>query len=1017
MIGGVARRISSPEFVGRQAELNRLIRAFEASAEERGTVILIAGEAGIGKTRLVHELSRLVEGQQGRVLQGGCVEMGDAGLPFAPIIEVLDTLRAEVADEEFLRLIGPANAELLRLVPGVGANREMPDDELGSSAQARLFAQIASLLERLAAARRTILVLEDLHWADRSTRDLIRFLARSRRRPGVLLVLTYRADAMHRRHPLRPHLAELERLDNVESIELRRFDVHEVTAQIAGIIGAQPPPKLAATLHERGDGNPFFIEELVATRLDGDEGRLPETVRDLVVARASRLDQATQALLRSMSVIGRQADHELLAAVTDLPQDALILALRAAVDERVLVALDGSGTAAYAFRHALLQEALYDELLPAERTFLHRAVATQLEATARPGQAGRQAEIAVHWERARDAERAVAASIGAAEEAAGLLAFGEAQGHFERILSFWSSVPNIEQILGVDRAAIAERAAAAAASAGSLARAIALGQEALREVDEDRDQSRAFRLQHWLVRHLWDHGAGDEAAAILEAGLARIDVAGPADRARLVADVAEQRWHAGQYAAMLDMAREAVALAKAAREPVAEARARAVLGTAQASLGDVVGGLEEIERAIQVPELDAATRSYYTVWLTHVLELGGYHQRSADTAVADLERIAEIGVADWLLPYEATNALDPLIQAGRWDEAERLLSRLDWPPHGNRASSWVHESAAELQVYRGDLEAAQRSWEQTREVATATSYVDRMWLARTDGLVLRALGRLDEASQALFDLIEMSPDPTRDVPLTSVLGLALEVESELAIAADARRDAMTRDEARARGSIIAGYLETVVNRSGERMGPIGRVYRALVAAERGRIEGRSAPELWAAVAAAAADNQQPYDQARMLYREAEAWLQIGRERTKAVAALTDARAIAESLRAAPLLNAIDELAVRGRLALAGRSAAAGSEPGPAAGEVATPVQGGIRLSPREREVLELVALGHTNREIADALFISHKTASVHVTHILDKLGVASRVEAALVAARAGMLDGDASSAKVPMVRQ
>ncbi len=1012
MIGGVARRISSPEFVGRQAEIDRLIGAFEESAEDRAPVILIAGEAGIGKTRLVRELSRLVEGKNGRVLQGGCVEMGDEGLPFAPIIEVLDTLRAEAADDDFLRLIGPASAELLRLVPGAGGDREALADELGSSAQARLFAQIAGLLGRLAAAKRTVLVLEDLHWADRSTRDLVGFLARTRRRPGVMLVLTYRADALHRRHPLRPHLAELERLDNVELIELRRFDLHEVAAQVGGIVGVLPRPELVATLHERGDGNPFFIEELVASRLDGDDARLPETVRDVVIARMARLDQATQALLRSMSVIGRQADHELLAAVTDLPQEALIPALRAAVDERVLVALDGSGPSAYAFRHALLQEALYDELLPAERTLLHRAVATHLEATARPGQHGRQAEIAVHWERARDAERAVAASIGAGEEASALLAFGEAQGHFERILSFWSSVPNIDQILGLDRAAIAERAAEAAVAAGSLGRAIALGQEALREVDEDREQSRAFRLEHWLVRHLWDHGSDDGAAAVIEAGFARIDRAAPADRARLVADAAEQQWHAGQYAAMLDMAREAVALAESAGEPVAEARARALLGTAQASLGDVVGGLEEIERATLVPELDGATRSYYTVWLTHVLELGGYHQRSADTAVADLERIAEIGVADWLLPYEATNALDPLIQAGRWDEAEGLLSRLDWPPHGNRASSWVHESAAELQVYRGDLDAAQRSWEQTREVATAKSYVDRMWLARTDGLVLRALGRLDEASKALFDLIEMSPDPTSDVPLTSVMGLALEVESDIATAADARRDATIRDQARDRGRIISGYLETILNRSGERIGPIGRVYLVLLAAERARIEGRSEPELWAAVAAAAADNHQPYDQARMLYREAEAWLQIGRDRTRAVTALTAARAIAESLRAAPLLHAIDQLALRGRLALPDPSTDVEGPPTATDAEAASPAQAGVRLSPREREVLALVALGHTNREIAAALFISHKTASVHVTHILDKLGVASRVEAALLAARAGMLDTTASSADV-----
>lgn len=989
------RRISSPEFVGRHAELQRLLSAFQASAGGSFPVVLVSGEAGIGKTRLIRELIQSVERDGGQVVHGACVEMGDEGLPFAAVLEALESLRASMTNDAFLGLVGSGRAELMRLVPGSTDLPVVHDEELGLGAQARLFAQIAALLGRLAATRRTAVVLEDLHWADRSTRDLIAFLTRSRRHPGLMLVLTYRADALHRRHPLRQLLAELERLDNIENVELERFGVDDVAAQVAGIMGVVPPKELVTTLHGRADGNPFFIEELVAAHLSGSGARLPETVRDVVVARVARLDQPSQAVLRSMSVVGRQADHELLAAVTGIGETALLDAIRDAVDERVLVPIDASGRAAYAFRHALVQEALYDELLPAERSILHRAVAQHLEGQAPSGATGRQAEVAVHWERARDAERAIAASMNAADEASAMLAFGEAQGHLERILAFWSSVPAAQQIIGVDRATIAERAAAAAAAAGNLARAVAHGTEALRDAEDRGDDNRAFRIRHHLVRNLWDQGSWEEASKVLAAGLQRADRASPADRARLLADLAEQHWHAGQYAAMLASAEESMQLAQNANDPEVNARARARYGTAIASMGDVVGGLDEIERAIRVPELDEWSRSYYTVWLTHVLELGGYHLRAADTAMANLRRLVDHGGAEWLLPYESTNAMDPLIQAGRWEEAQQLIDRLDWAPLGNRASSWVHESIAELQVYRGDLAAAQRSLDQARSVATATAFVDRLWLARTEGLVLRAQGRLAEASDVLAQIIQEAPDPDRDVPLSQVLTVAIEVEADLAVSADARHDTVAREAARKRGFAFAGHLEALVQGREDRIGPIGRVILAQVAAERTRLAGRSDAKAWAAAAAAAAANHQLFDEARWRYREAEALLQTGGDRSQAAATLRQGWSNAVALGAEPLRTAIEELAARGRLALGDGQAGVQHESVPDAAP---------RLSPREREVLHLVAQGRTNREIAESLFISHKTASVHVTHILDKLGVASRVEAALMAARAGLIE-------------
>jgi predicted ATPase len=218
-------------------------------------------------------------------------------------------------------------------------------------------------------------VVEDLHWADQSTRDLLGFLARNLR-GGVALVLTYRSDELHRHHPLRPYLAELDRSGRTERLELGRLDRRDLGGLLAGILGEPAPPALVGEILARSEGNPFFAEELLAAHQDGT--RLPLALRELVLARVAALPEETQRVLQVAAVARRLVDHELLAEVAAQPPERLVELLGEAVTHHVLVAEGGSD--AYAFRHTLVQEALYEDLLPVQRGPLHAAYARALAA-------------------------------------------------------------------------------------------------------------------------------------------------------------------------------------------------------------------------------------------------------------------------------------------------------------------------------------------------------------------------------------------------------------------------------------------------------------------------------------------------------------------------------------------------------------------------------------------------------------------------------------------------------------
>lgn len=1002
MIGAVSRRVSSPVQIGRHEEMAALRAALQRASAGEPSVVLVAGEAGIGKSRLVAEFLTDARADGATVLMGGCVELGEDGLPYAPLVEMLRSLARERDPEQLERLLGPARQDLGRLVPDLAPEGQSPTPGAEASDQARLFERVLGLIDGLATERTVVLAIEDAHWADRSTRQLIRFIVPALREQRVVLIATFRDDELHRRHPLMPLLSELGRSSLVERIELRRLSREETAEHLAGILGTTPEPELVDRLFERADGNPFFLEELAAASAGGDDSALPSTIREIVAVRLARLPADSQHLVSVAAVIGRRAEHDLIATLAGLEPAAALEPLRTTVDERLLVAVDGGHGPAYEFRHALVAEALYDELLPAERTLLHAALARALEEQWTSAGDGSAAEIAHHWHRAHDLPRALEASLRAADEATRVFAFSEVHAQLERVLELWPQVASESRDPSLDRTRILERAADAAAAAGELARAIALARAALDELGPDGPLDRRLWLGHRIAWYHWDLGDADSAERTVQDALAVAEPAAPVARARLLSDLAQLHWSATRYEPARDTAAQALALARSAGDRIESARARMMLGTAMVSAGEVEVGIATLEQAVEEAGLEDGPeelRQFAGIELTHALHMADRNERVVEFGRHEWERVRASGMVRRYGAYITTNLVDPLLDLGRWDEAAALLDDPDWPRDGSRASAWVFEDIAELACLRGDLERARWAIASARDrLSVSGARIDPMWFERAASMVDRADGRLEDASRRLWSVIDAAHDPEHDVPLMHwVIPQAIATEADRADTAAARRDEATALDARQRGGRLVDLVERVATSTGASgRGPRLGIILAMARAERTRLEGRPDPDAWAAAAAVI---RAPHELAVVRYREAEALLRVGDRSDRALAALRETVSIARRLGADPLADMAVALARRARIDLDETTRAEARAPRPAA-------TASYGLSAREFEVLALVAEGWTNRQIGEALFITEKTASVHVTHILTKLGVTNRVEAAMLAARAGLVAGD-----------
>jgi DNA-binding CsgD family transcriptional regulator len=969
---------------------------------------LIGGEAGVGKTRLVGELAARASDAGFMVLVGHCIELGAEGLPLAPLIGALRVLARSTPADELAELLGPARPRLARLLPELdpGGAAALPSDGVQAG---QLLELVLWLIGRLSAARPVMLVLEDLHWADQSTLELLAFLVRSLREVRVLLVATYRSDEMHRRHPLRPLLISWERLRSVHRIELPSFGREEVAAQLEAILTRESEPELVDLICDRSGGNPFLVEELAGIVLaGGDPALLPPSLRDVLLSRIDSLGAAAQLLLRTASVAGRRVPDRLLARVVGLDEAVLFSALREAVESHLLVV--GDADRGYAFRHALTRDAVYEDMLPGERVRLHAAYGAALEGD--PGLADNEAAVpaalAHHWDAALDLPRALSASVMAAQQALSSYAPAEALRHLERALQIWPRVPDAEQRTGLDQAEVTTLAADAAYRAGAAGRAVALLDQALTELPGDEDAVRRALLLHRRARALREVGREAESITSLEQAMALL----PADQptrayATVLSTLASFLATTNDPGRAACTAQRAVEAACAAGAAAAEADARISLGSARSYLGTseegIEEGLEDLRAGLRLADgLDApaiAARGFLN--LSDVLELLGRHAEAARVAREGLALTARFGLGLSNLGCLLTGNLgEPLLRLGQWDAVDRLTAQALRTLPESLSGSAPRQLRAELAALRGRYGDATRELQAARQTLGGTTE-DQFILhfLRTEVLIAHGQGHLAAARAKLEDGLAAAPAPLLPRYTWPLLWLGMRIEADDATCSRDRREALP--------DISSERCRDLVRLSGElaALTPPARGYRALFTAEHARVSGTDDSETWAAAVHAWRVAGEPYPLAYALLRLAEAHCGTG-DRQAAADAVREASATASRIGAIPLAGEAAALARRARLSL---DDPPGDDPGQADHASATPPDEAdelarFGLTGREREVLMLLAIGRSNSQIGQELFISPKTASVHVSNILAKLGVTGRIEAAAVAHRLGVVN-------------
>jgi DNA-binding CsgD family transcriptional regulator/tetratricopeptide (TPR) repeat protein len=992
----MAYQVTAGRFVGRTQELARLRELLARAADGTPLLALLGGEAGVGKTRLVEQLAATARGQGTRVLRGGCVPLGEEGLPFAPVIQALRGLAGELDAAELQAVAGPARQELGRLLPDLawGGEAAASATVAGGVSQGWLFERLLGVVERLAARAPLLWVVEDLHWADRSTRDLVAFLATSLRSGRVMVVGTFRSDELDRRHPLRGLLGELTRNRRVRRLELPPFTRAELAEQLAGLIGSDPPTRLLDDIHARSQGNPFFAEELLLA--GGDPGALPPSLQQVLLARVVRLGHRTQQLLRVAAAAGPGATQPLLAAVASMDDQQLLDGLREAIDQQLLLP-DPAGGDGYLFRHALLAEAVYGELLPGERVRLHTALAGALEAGLEAGDApaSRAARLAYHWAAAGDQPGALTASLAAAAAAEQAYAFAEAQLQLERVLGLWDRVPDAAERAGMDRVALLSRCADVAYAAGDPARAAELVRQALPLVDPARQPQRAGLLHEQLARCL--RVLADPAALGEQQEAVRLVAPEPsAERARVLGSLAQLLVLVARFAEARGLAEEAVAIARRVGARAEEVIARTALGGALVHLGDADAGLAELQAARRLAAEAGEVVDLLRAVLNHSdgLLAAGRLEEAVTVALDGIQQACRLGLARSYGPGLACNATEALVALGRWDQAERV-SREGLEVASSEATSvhlTLHRAALELGL--GDLDAAQARLQTARRLLPGPIPEAQKAGPLFAGLAEVALWRGDpeQAKQLVAEAVPLvQANPRYAAPLYA---LGLRIEADRAELTRARRPGQPApDDATA--TALLEWLGQAAAGPAAAGFPELAAWHALGRAERTRQQGPPDPAAWAAAVAAWERLGQLYRAAYAGFRQAEALLATG-DRDRATAVLGRAAEITGRLGTRLLEGEVQALARRARLGLAPPAAAtvpAAVAPAPAAQ---------LGLTPREAEVLALVAAGRSNRQIAQALFISPRTASVHVSNILAKLGVAGRVEAAAIAHRLGL---------------
>jgi ATP/maltotriose-dependent transcriptional regulator MalT len=940
--------LTSP-MVGRSDEMDVLLSALDEVRQGRSRVVLVGGEAGIGKTRLVEELIDRADGTT--ALVGACVDLGDDALPFAPFA---------VALREPMRAAGVT--DLVALAGGASDDRR------------RLYEAVADLLERESEKQPIVLVLEDLHWADRSTRELLAFLGKAVQGAPVLIVGTYRSDEMHRQHPLRPFIAELSR--SVPRIDIAPLSDTALEQMLSSLLARSPSGDELRSFSERSAGNPFMLQELASC---SDHSVLPQSLRDVMLMRVERLTPQTQSVLRVAALIGNDVPHRLLNVVcaeggmTDVVVDE---ALRELIDAAMLITQDESTCS---FRHSLLREYVHADLMPGEHSRIHSAIAQAL--TDHPDLGEPQQvplEIAHHWRAAHDLPRALPASYEAAFAAGRIHAYAEQLRMFERVLELWAVIPDAASLLGTDEYTVLLDAAEAATRADEHERFLALTDRAVmfarREENLERTAEALVRRGRRLL-----HRDLDRAVVDIQEALEMLPDTSSVTRAQALEALAVSLLLRGRIPDALVTAKETVSMAHDVGDPLTEIAGLITLGTALIDTGEVDDGLDVMRTSLSraraegedILEIRALTN------FSDALCGLGRHREAIDMAEQALEVASRIGLMRTYSPMPMANLADARIHLGDLAGAEEVLAPTI--EDNGLGEAGVGILSATVAMLRGDLDAAEQLLTDTRAAQGNTLPLPQDALPDAQVRSAIALTRGEVATALEIAMAELRAPVANGYPryYWPLIVIAAEAATRIVAAGP--------DEPAAASGFDALKVAESAAATQPASGASGEAWKAHAEVLFAVARGEASREAWLGVASAYEKVDEPVPQGYAVLQAAE-WEAQNGNRGDASVLVRDADALACRVGDGLLRTATDAAARRIGVQLDPHARA--SAP--------------FGLTDREVEVLRRVAAGRTNKQIAQELYISPKTASVHVSNILAKLGVAGRGEASAMAHQHGL---------------
>jgi len=975
--------------VGREREMAELTAALEDALSGRGRLVMLVGEPGIGKTRTAHKLAALAETRGAQVLWGRCYEEEGAP-PYWPWVQAVRTYVQQTGAEQLTAEMGPGAADIVEIVPEIRSklpDLESPPALEPEAARFRLFDSITTFLKKAAQRQPLVLVLDDLHWADRSSLLLLEFLAREIQTSPLLVLGTYRGVEVSRRHPLSETLGSLIREQRFLRVQLPGLAEQEVDLLFQKAADVRPPPGLSATIYQRTEGNPLFVNEIIAmlTRDGFKEGQdsisgIPEGVRDAIGRRLNRLSEGCNQVLTTASVVGREFDFRLLSALMDDLTEALLLGLiDEALEAHVIEELP-QGRERYQFSHALIQETLSEELSTSRRVRLHARIGQALEDLYAGDAEARAAELAHHFAEAEPVlgpEKLVRYSSVAGERAIAVYAWEEAEFHFQRALdTLQVSLSGLEPATDRETAELLFGLGRAQVGVFPLYRvreAIATLSRAFNYYADVQDVEGALAVVGYPIIAIGT-GRRTERTKMLERAMTLI----PPDSNQEGRLLSEYGLALGLQGGDYDGAQGAFnrALAIARREGDAPLEMRTLIHAAR--LDQQQNRMREcLEKCLLALDLapranDLAAEAAAHQMAGNSLVFSGNPEAARYHASAAMVPAQKVGDRFSTLNAFLINVRLAML-AGDWDAARGFTGQgMATSPLDARLL--YNQVMLEYQV--GDFDQGEVYIERLLEVMQITTpgpNLDTVYFALAVSQAAQITGtskRIDTANMAAEAALSSTSAPFVATLVATTAQAILSIKQGDAAAA-AELYTVLKSES---GTLLSNNSDISVDRLlgmlAQTMGNLDQAANHFEDAVAFCRKAGYRPELaWTCC-----------DYSDTLRdRDAEG------DRAKAIALLDESLAISSELGMRPLMERVNERLDRVR----------------ALPDAAPAYPDG--LTEREVEVLRLLAAGMTDRQIAGELFISARTVGYHVGNILNKSNSTNRTEAATYASRNGLV--------------